>query len=105
MSDASRRVLLDDLESAFASELEIDRRAAAETAYALASLYRNADVDGRRRFELAKVWATRAIEILDALPSGSIEQVTSTRQSIGGIALPDLLHEGVVRQRLADVLI
>lgn len=90
--------------SQFDREAGSDPRAAAETAYALAFRYRDHDVDGSRRFDLAKVWALRAIELLDQLPSRTIEQVASTRQSVGAVPIPDLLHSGVVRERLADVL-
>jgi hypothetical protein len=89
----------------FERELATDPRAAAETAYALAFRYRDHDVDGSRRFDLAKVWAVRAIELLDQLPSDTIDQVTSGRQSIGTVPIPDLLHSGVVRERLGDVLV
>lgn len=105
MSAASRRVSLDELEAAFARELQTDKRVAAETAYALAFRYRSEDIEGVRRFDLAKIWATRAIEILNALPSHSMEQVVSTRPSVGGVMLPDLFHAGIVRERLFDVLI
>lgn len=88
----------------FDREVGTDSRAAAETAYALAFRYRDHDVDGSRRFDLAKVWALRAIELLDQLPSSTTEQVASTRQWVGAVPIPDLLHSGVVRQRLADVL-
>jgi hypothetical protein len=92
------------LEAAFDIELTTDPRAAAETAYALAFRYRNQDVAGERRFDLAKQWATRAIELLDSLPSDTVDQVLSTRQSVGGVPIPDLLHSGVVRERLGDIL-
>lgn len=105
MSDAGRHVSLDELEKEFMRELHLDKRAAAETAYALAFLYRNNDIDGRRRFDLAKTWASRAIEILDSLPVERIDQIVSTRQSVGGVLLPDLLHSDMVRTRLADVLV
>src|SRR5215470_1230760 len=97
--------LIRQLEAAFDSELTTDPRAAAETAYALAFRYRNQDVGGERRFDLAKQWATRAIELLDGLPSETIDQVLSTRQSVGGVPIPELLHSGVVRERLGDVLV
>lgn len=98
------RTPLADLQAAFAREVAFDRRKAAETAYALAFRYRNEDVDGVRRFDVAKAWAVRAIEILDTLPSETIQQVASTRSSVGGVGLPELLHSGVVRERLGDVL-
>jgi len=94
-----------DLREQFAREVVLDARAAAETAYALAFRYRNEDVGGERRFDLAKVWATRAVELLDALPADHLNEVASTRQSVGGIDIPDFLHADVVRARLADVLI
>lgn len=105
MSDTSRSVSLDDLELEFARELEVDKRAAAETAYALACRYRNEDVHGLRRFDLAKIWALRTVELLDSLPSDRLDSVASTRQSVAGISMPDLLHANLVRKRLADVLI
>ncbi len=103
MADPS--VSIAELRASFEHELSTNRRAAAETAYALAFRYRNEDVDGRRRFDLAKEWAVRAIELLEGLPSNTLDQVASTRQSVGGIPIPDLLHADVVRERLADVLI
>jgi hypothetical protein len=105
VSDAENKVSLEELQVRFNREVETDTRAAAETAYALAFRYRNEDVGGNRRFDVARIWATRAIELLDSLPSGRLDQVASTRSSVGGIALPELLHSGVVRQRLGDVLI
>lgn len=96
---------LDELQVAFSHEIGVNKRAAAETAYALAVRYRNEDVDGARRFDVAKIWATRAIKLLDELPSETLEQVASTRVSVGGVALPGLLHSGVVRERLNDLLI
>lgn len=89
----------------FAVEVAANTRAAAETAYALAFRYRNEDVEGERRFDLAKVWATRAIELLDSLPADQLNEVASTRQLVGGVAIPDFLHTGIVLVRLADVLI
>ena len=104
VGDAESLISLVALEFAFDRELVSDKRAAAETTYALAFRYRNEDVDGRRRFDLAKVWATRSIELLDLLPADTLGQVSSTRQSVGGIPIPDLLYVDIVRQRLADVL-
>lgn len=105
MTGDSSQVSVDELRAAFECEIATDKRAAAETAYALAFRYRNEDVDGNRRFDLARDWAARSIELLDALPSDTVDQVASTRASVGGVALPWLLHSGVVRERLADVLI
>jgi hypothetical protein len=99
------RVSLGQLEATFTHELATDTRAAAETAYALACRYATEYVGSDRRpFDIAKEWAVRAIELLDSLPADTVDQVASTRLSVGGVELPDLLHSGVVRERLADVL-
>lgn len=92
------------LESEYRTVVEYDPRAAAQIAYALAFRYRNEDVDGRRNFDAAKRWAMRSIGLLDGLPESSVTEVASTQQVVGGIAIPDLLHSGVVRERLSDVL-
>jgi hypothetical protein len=99
------RPSLEELQIEFNRLVDTSKRAAAETAYALASRYRNEDVNGVRRFDIAKIWAQRAIELLDSLPSDTIQQVTSGRSIVGGVPIPELLHSGVVRERLQDVLI
>jgi hypothetical protein len=83
---------VDELAAAFERELTTNKRAAAETAYALALRYRNEDVGGRRRFDLAKEWAARSVKLLDKLPSETVDQVASTRQYVGGVPIPELLH-------------
>jgi hypothetical protein len=96
---------LEELESAYDREVRTNKRAAAETAYALAVRYRGEDVAGERRFDLAKVWAWRALELLDSLPSDSLEQVSSISSLVGGVPVPEFLHSGVVRERLSDILV
>jgi hypothetical protein len=104
MTTDTTRASINQLEADFDQEVTSDPRAAAETAYALAFRYRNEDIRGERRFDTAKEWATRAIDLLDSLPSDTLDQVVSTRQTVGGVAIPELLHAGVVRERLGDVL-
>ena len=105
MTDHTAEASFQQLEAAFDHELTTDPRAAAETAYALAFRYRNQDIAGQRRFDLAKEWATRALDLLDALPSDTLDQVATARRTVGGVPIPDLLHAGVIRERLADVLV
>jgi hypothetical protein len=94
-----------DLEMAFHQQILTDKRTAAETAYALAWRYRTEYVHCvRSPVEVARKWALRSIELLETLPSDTVEQVTSTRMSVGGVDLPELLHADVVRERLADLL-
>lgn len=102
--DAGHRASLEDLRLEFSRDVEGDKRRAAETAYALAVRYRSEDVDGARRFDIAAEWARRALAILDALPCGSVEDVASTRQVVGGVPIPDLFHAAVVCERLNDLL-
>jgi hypothetical protein len=94
-----------ELEETYSRERVVNMRAAAETAYALATRYRGEDVDGERRFDLAGRWAETAVQLLEELPSERLDQVVSTRASVGGVPLPELLHAQVARVRLADVLI
>jgi hypothetical protein len=93
-----------ELEAAFEREVTADRRVAAETAYALACRHWSEYVGWGNPFDNAKAWAERAIEILDSLPSETVDQVASTRTYVGDVPIPDLLHSGVVRERLADLL-
>jgi hypothetical protein len=93
-----------ELRASFDAEYVIKKCAAAETAYALAFRYRNEDVDGARRFDIAGEWARRAIALLDTLPSASLTDVASFRASVGGVPIPGMLHSGVVRERLGDLL-
>jgi hypothetical protein len=103
--DVEQPVSVAELEAAFVREVNTNARAAAETAYALAYRYRTEYVPADRpQVELAREWAQRSIELLDSLPSDTVGQVASARQSVGGVPLPDLLHSGVVRDRLADLL-
>ncbi|MEV6441155.1 hypothetical protein [Amycolatopsis sp. NPDC051716] len=102
--ETENRVSLSDLHAAFDAEFICNKRAAAETAYALAFRYRDNDIDGKRRFDAASEWAKRAIALLDELPSDSVGDVASERISVGGIPIPALLHADVVSERLCDVL-
>ena len=104
IDDTGDRLSPAELRAAFYAEAASDKRAAAETAYALSFRYRNEDIDGVRRFDIAGDWARRAITLLDELPSASLSDVASKRASVGGIPIPSLLHSGVVRERLGDVL-
>jgi hypothetical protein len=102
--ETDNRASLAELRTAFNVESVTDKRAAAETAYALAFRYRNEDVGGTRRFDTAAEWARRAITLLEGLPSDSLSDVASTRTYVGGISIPSMLHADVVRERLGDVL-
>lgn len=76
-----------------------DGRAAAAYAYALAVRLREIGLIGE-----ARRFAAECLQLAEALPSRTLDDVVSTRQSVGGVALPDHFHDGVVRARLADLL-
>jgi hypothetical protein len=89
-----------DVISEFALEESRGRiRQAAELAYAIAV---RMQAEGRVRD--AAEYAKRCVALISTQPSSTIEQVTSTRTKAGGVLLPELLHEGVVRSRLGHLL-
>ncbi|WP_067509271.1 hypothetical protein [Actinoplanes sp. TFC3] len=76
-----------------------DDRAAAEYAYALAVRLREIGL-----LSEARHFAKECLELIESLPANSLEDVVSSRQTVGGVPLPDHFHDGVVRSRLADLL-
>jgi hypothetical protein len=77
-----------------------DDRAAAEYAYALAVRLRE---DGQ--LEEARKYAGECLQLAESLPSKSLDDVASGRLEVGGVPLPERFHDGVVRVRLADLLV
>ena len=76
-----------------------DYRAAAEYAYALAVRLREIGL-----IEEACRFARECLQLAETLPSETAEDVISSRQSVGGVPLPDYFHDDVVRWRLAPLL-
>lgn len=98
--DVAQRPSLSEVRKQYEEErFYQDDRAAAEYAFALAIRLREIGlIDEARRF------AAECVQLAEALPSSTLDDVASTRQSVGGVALPDHFHDGVVRARLADLL-
>ncbi|WP_225846373.1 hypothetical protein [Streptomyces sp. HPF1205] len=94
MTDETRAPSVGELEADFQRELAADRWAAAETAYALA--VRNRDAGDWRQ---SREWVEQCLRLLEGFPSDTEEQVATRRVSVGGVLLPNYLHEGVVRDR------
>jgi len=88
--------LLDEYEQAKRSGHD---RILAETAYALAIRTRD---DGQ--FEKAQEYARECLAAAERLPSSTLDDVATTRQEVGGVPLPELFHDGVVRARLEGLL-
>ena len=88
-----RAKLLEQLERAFDAELLTDKWAAAETAYALATLCREVSVDQTRK------WLDVLLNLLRDFPDQNLEQTATKRMEVGGVLLPAFLHDGVVKAR------
>jgi hypothetical protein len=77
-----------------------DDRAAAECAYALAVRLREIGL-----LSEARRFAGECLELAERLPANTLDDVVSTKTSVGGVPLPEHFHDGVVRSRLADLLV
>lgn len=98
MTETTRVASPAELEAAFQQELAMDRWAAAETAYALALLLRDAG-----EWDTSREWVQQCLQLLEGFPSDTEEQVATRRTNIGGVPLPNYLHEGVVRERFGEL--
>lgn len=76
-----------------------DDRAAAEYAYALAVRLREIGL-----LSEARRFAAECLALAESLSANTLDDVVSARTSVGGVSLPELFHDGVVRSRLADLL-
>jgi len=97
---ADRRPPIADVLDEYEREAAVgNTRAAAELAYALAIR-----LQGAGRVREAAVYAKACLDLLESLPSDSLDDVASTRLSVGGVELPEYFHDGVVRARLGHLL-
>ena len=91
-----REGVAQNLKSDYYSLLEMDRRQAAEYAFAIAmNCARQTD---RISFE---VWARMCLELLKQCDTETLEAAACLHAEIGGVLIPELFHEGTVRQRFA----
>ncbi|WP_338684610.1 hypothetical protein QD712_29560 [Streptomyces acidiscabies] len=98
MTGETRVASVEELETCFQREIGTDRWTAAETAYALAVRYRDA-----AEWNTSREWVQQCLHLLEGFPSDSLEQVATRRVSVGGVLLPNYLHDGVVRDRFGDI--
>ena len=91
--------VINELEKRFTRECEVDKRNAAEIAYAVAVVSRKAG-----DFQKAKRYAEVAISMFEELNITSLEDAVARNNVIEGVVIPELIHENVVRDRLKDVL-
>lgn len=91
---------IDELTKKYDDEMYFgDDRAAAEYAYVLAVRLR-----AETRFAEARKYAREALRLAMGLPSTSLDDVASTRLTLGGVPMPERFHDGVIRSRLSDLL-
>ncbi|MGB2580100.1 MAG: nucleoside-diphosphate kinase [Minisyncoccia bacterium] len=88
------------LEQTIESLKEVDPRNAAEHAYALAALHRR---DGNN--EEAIRFGREAIALFDKCSMETLEDCTARGVVIEGIAIPDIIHQDVVRDRLQPLVL
>lgn len=98
MTNETRVASVGELETSFQRELATDRWAAAETSYALAVRNREAG-----DWDQSREWVEQCLRLLEGFPSETEQQVATSRVSVGGVTLPNYLHEGVVRDRFGEL--
>jgi hypothetical protein len=77
----------------------LDDRAAALYAYALAVRLREAG-----QLDEARQFARECLRLAESLPSATLDDVAVNHLTVGGVPMPELFHDSVVRARLADLL-
>jgi hypothetical protein len=86
------------LEYAFERELITDRWTAAETAYALAVHYRTVDIERTRE------WLATLLQLLEEFPNDHLQDTVTRRMEVGGVLMPEFLHDGVVKARFEGLI-
>ncbi len=74
---------------------ETDLRSAAEYAYALAMLYKRAGDD-----RTATAFGKEAIALFDMCRMETLDECAALNVVIDGVAIPSVIHQAVVRDRL-----
>jgi len=91
MADQNLQQMLDELR-------ENDPRKAAEVAYALAHLSIAAG-----DLKQAERYGHESIRLFDKYPMESISDCAAQHTVLGGIAIPSVIHQDVVRDRLRNL--
>ena len=91
-------MLLDDLEEMFAELKESNKRKAAEVAYVLARIYLN-----EKNIKRATDYGKQSIQLFDQCNMETMTDCAARYTILGGICLPDLIYQDVVRSRLAPL--
>jgi hypothetical protein len=96
MSDTG---IVNFFEGIISATYEINKHESAEMAFAMARISLQLG-----DYPAAKMFATKSIAILENLKIDTIERAASERIEFLGVQIPELLHEGIVRERFSDIL-
>lgn len=86
------------LEKEFDDMKDVDPRMAAEVAYVLAKLHLD---DGD--IERATHFGQESIQLFDGCKMETVKDCAAHYTVLEGVALPDIIHQDVVRNRLSDL--
>ena len=86
---------IENIEKEYEKLREDDPRSAAEIAYVIAKTAKD-DGDNEKAIKFGK----ESIRIFDELDVQTMEQCAAKYVTVNGIALPELIHSDVVRDRL-----
>ena len=86
---------IDNIETVFAQKKIEDPRDAAELAYVIAMTAKNAG-DNEKAIQYGK----ESVELFDRLNVQTLEECAAKYVVVNGIAMPELIHTDVVRDRL-----
>lgn len=86
---------LDDLGKLFKETKQSDKRKAAEVAYVLARIYLD-----KKDMKKAADYGKQSIQLFDQCGMGTMEDCAARYTILGGIVLPSLIHQDIVRNRL-----
>lgn len=85
----------EEVEQLFSNLRETEPRKAAEVAYVLARLYLNEGNTGK-----ATEFGRESIWLFDQFKLDTLEEAAANYAVLGGVGLPEYIHQEVVRDRL-----
>ena len=89
---------IQNIEKEFDKMKDGDARRAAELAYVIAKIAKN-NGDIKKATQFGK----ESVKIFDELNVQTLEECTAKYVTVNGIALPDIIHSDVIRNRLKPI--
>lgn len=99
MTDNLSIATVDELVKFYDSNRHTNPRLCAEIAYAIASLRLKAG----DKTDAAQ-WAQRSIELFQSINISTLDKAACLKMEIGGVLIPELIHDDVVRSRFKEIL-